>query len=312
MSENDISQLIGHTDVQTTLNQLLESGKLPHALLFHGPKGIGKRLTAEVLARRILCGEAQSLMNDGLTYDETSSIFPQILAGSCPDFYVIQPAEGKASISVEQVRNSISQLALSSENDRVVIIDAAEQMTIPASNALLKTLEEPGSRIHIILISHNLSKLLPTIVSRCRRYRFAPLAENESLQVIKTEQGDLSSEIEASLQVFQGCPGQAIEMAEKGKKAIDAIEDALNKGKSLKGWQITELTEKLQQQKIAGMAMDFLLAKVAQFAKEQSANSAKFSMIYQQLNKRRQDMEEFNISPQLTLETSLHDVVSSM
>lgn len=177
---NDWSDIHGHKQIKSDLRQLLAEKRLPHALLFTGNEGIGKKLTATVLAKTLLCSNAK------------------FSCGSCPscrafdtqnhpDFYYLEP-EGKSNnIKIEQIRQMQSNIALSPylTDKRVVVINDAHCMNEAAQNSLLKTLEEPTGEVVFILITANKDLLLPTILSRCMKLYFAPLGENEVAAVLK-------------------------------------------------------------------------------------------------------------------------------
>ncbi len=143
--------------------------RLPHALLFTGSQGIGKRIFAEHLAEKLLCTQA-SLQEDACGYCTSCRL---MRAQTHPDFYLIAP-EVNTSIKIEEIRALISVLHQTSGQYKVVLIDKVEQLSIAASHALLKTLEEPSADTIFILITHKSEALLPTLRSRCHRLRFMP------------------------------------------------------------------------------------------------------------------------------------------
>ncbi len=158
-----------------------QSGKLPHAMLLTGPKGIGKATFAYRLACFILAGGAGNDALFGpqeLSLDEEHPVFKRVTAGSHGNLFVLTPEHGSATqqIKVEQIRSLNESLALTvGDGDwRVIIIDSADEMNLNAANALLKNLEEPPEKTLFLLISHNSGKLLPTIESRCRKWRMKP------------------------------------------------------------------------------------------------------------------------------------------
>jgi len=164
-------------------------GQLPHALLFHGRAGIGKLALADQLVQLLLCENPHA---DG---HEACGACPSchwLRQGSHPDFIKLQPAaldesdadgeidERKSPaagqhINVAQVRELTRFVQLSTHRGglRIALIHPAETMNAAAANALLKTLEEPPPNILLILVSHQSSRLLPTILSRCHQIRFA-------------------------------------------------------------------------------------------------------------------------------------------
>lgn len=304
-----MKNVIGHLGVQNQLNALFESGLLPHAILLHGPKGVGKRLLAELFARRLLCGPAAGglIAPEGLSYDEHHELYPQIEAESTPDYLVIEPEDGKKSISVENVRNTLKSLSLSSDGKRVVIIDAADEMNSNSANALLKTLEEPGQGVHIILLAHNMSKLLPTIVSRCRQFRVNKLKDSELEQVLNVElEASSAVEIDKLVELAAGCPGEALRLGEVGTDLLEMIDGYMNQKGVLRA---VNLAEKIQQKKLSPMALELLLTRIAQKAKT-SPNAHDWASLYQKIDQKRKNMDVFNLNPQLVLETSLMDVIS--
>lgn len=308
--------IVGHKATQKSLCELFESGRMPHALLFHGPQGIGKRLVAEVFARRLLCGAEPQANTEELSFNEEHLVFPQIEANSCPDFHILEPLEGKKSISVDQVRSMLKKLALSSDGERVVIIDAAEQMGTSAANALLKTLEEPGQGVHLVLVCHNLSKLLPTIVSRCRQFRFSPLEQSQVQDILADLYEDKNaSEIGELTKLCNGCPGDAERLTGDGQIVLEGLENFFKKMPTASTLPALELADKLQRKKLAPMGVELLLRKLALFAREKNKGGIegkKWAETYIKIQEKNLDMQELNLTPQLVLEAALADVQKTL
>jgi DNA polymerase III subunit delta' len=168
---------VGHAPVKAMLAGYLASGRWPHALLLHGPKGVGKRVLANQWAYRLLCGP--DVLGEALLPNTQSPVFAQLAAGSCPDLHVLAVPEKKASIGIGEVRQLLELLRRSADGLRVVIVDAVEDLTNEAANTLLKALEEPRPGIAFVLVSHQLSLVLPTLRSRCRLVRCGVLAPAE-------------------------------------------------------------------------------------------------------------------------------------
>ncbi|WP_110950629.1 DNA polymerase III subunit delta' [Pseudomonas bohemica] len=135
-----------------------------HAYLLHGPAGIGKRALAERLMHLLLCQQPQGLEACGQC--KSCSL---LTAGSHPDNYILEPEEADKAIKVDQVRDLVSFVVQTSQmgGRKVVLIEPVESMNINAANALLKSLEEPSGDTVLLLVSHQPSRLLPTIKSRC-------------------------------------------------------------------------------------------------------------------------------------------------
>lgn len=156
--------------------------QLPHAILLHGRTGLGKYQLAQMFAKRLLCEQRDATAVAACGTCPSCHWFEQ---GSHPDVHILQPSamddieetgsERKKSewISVEQVRHAIDFLQLSSHRNglRIVLLNPAEAMNTAAANALLKTLEEPPTHSLLLLVSHQPSRLLPTILSRCHQLR---------------------------------------------------------------------------------------------------------------------------------------------
>ena len=153
------------------LQQRRQSGQLPHALLLHGPEGIGKLDFALAVAESLLCEHPDE---NGLACGQCKAC-QLIKSTNHPDFIHIHPEETGKAIKIDQIRELIQLMSLSAHFSgyRPVLISQAEQMNLAASNSLLKTLEEPQANTIIILVTSQISRLPATIRSRCQMLRFA-------------------------------------------------------------------------------------------------------------------------------------------
>ncbi len=168
-----LDTFIGNARVVEILRRAVELGRLPHALVFAGPAGVGKRSLAVLLAQLLNCASPAKGRSCGLC-----SSCRKVAGGVHPDLRVVEP-EG-AYIKIEQVRQLITEVAFQPFEGRyrIIILDGAEQMRLEAANCLLKTLEEPPSRTIIILITTNPYLLLTTIRSRSRLLQFGVIPED--------------------------------------------------------------------------------------------------------------------------------------
>ena len=153
-------------DYWAKLNRYLQHDRLPSALMLHGDEGLGLVELACAFANRVCCLQPN---NEGMACGQCASCL-LFNAGSYPDFYHLQPEDGKSTIRIDAIRELSANLSLSAQytKPRVVLIDTADAMPHQAANSLLKTLEEPSDNTCLILIAHNLSKVPLTIRSRCQ------------------------------------------------------------------------------------------------------------------------------------------------
>jgi DNA polymerase-3 subunit delta' len=205
--------LVGQEEPARRLAQLVASGRLPHALLFEGPEGVGKYAAALALAGALLCRKP---IRPGQACGECSQCL-KVEGGNHADLHQIRTTEPR--IKIAEVREAERALALRPvEGQRkLLLIEDVHKMTIEAQNALLKTLEEPRGSTHIILTTSRLRNVLPTVVSRCQRLQFFALAPEQILRILGKEESQAARMIAV---LAQGSVGraQAIE--------IDAVIEA--------------------------------------------------------------------------------------
>lgn len=174
-----INSVIGHQTQIAKLFHLKELGRWPHAIMFVGPSGIGKKKMALAYAQALVCEQSDQgcgLCGACLRIEKMQSESLSILE---PDTELSKPI-----IKVEKIRELLQSLSLASLGAaRVVIIDQAQTLNAQASNALLKTLEEPTENIFFILIANDDKQFLPTIRSRTQVMRFSALTYDEIKQV---------------------------------------------------------------------------------------------------------------------------------
>jgi len=186
--------VIGHRRIVELLSRSVARDALPPSLIFAGPAGVGKRLTATAVAQAINClqpGDGLKTVPYPLPVGNGLQAVPfdacaactactRIARGIHPDVLVLEPSDN-GSIKIEQVRDVVERAAYRpfEGKRRVVIIDGADALAPAAQNALLKTLEEPPSLSAFILVTARPDVLLPTVLSRCPRLTFRPLSPNE-------------------------------------------------------------------------------------------------------------------------------------
>jgi DNA polymerase-3 subunit delta' len=166
-------QTFGHEPVKSILNKQLEAQKFPHAYLFAGPDGVGKKTLALEFAKKVL--GAENLNNH-------------------PDFTILdEPGE----IIMERILDFIGKLSFKPflAKKKIAVINNAQNINQQSGNALLKTLEEPSPSSIIILLA-NSPRILPTIVSRCQRLSFSPFGKNQLEEFCKKNQLGINRSME--------------------------------------------------------------------------------------------------------------------
>lgn len=223
MINNDHSIYPWHSDQWNSLTKQRDS--LAHAILLHGKAGIGKYDFAKGLAQFLLCAQPVEQQACG-----TCSKCTWFKEGNHPDLMLITPesmAESdtstakktgkKTQISVDQIRKLIDSLSLSNhgaEALRVVLVHPAEALNQASANALLKVLEEPPNNTVFILVTHQLQRLLPTIVSRCQKLAL-PLPDTALAIDWLKQQG--VQQAETLLAYCGGSPLNALDFSEEGQ-----------------------------------------------------------------------------------------------
>ena len=207
----ETQQVFGHGAAEADFLKAFNANKLHHAWLITGPKGIGKATLAWRMARFLL---ATPVAVTGGMFDEPAPIADRLdispdhpvarrlLAGSEPRMFLLRrPWDDKAKklkseITVDEARKLKNFFALSAADGgrRVVIVDAADELNPNAANAVLKILEEPPENTVMLLISHQPSRLLPTIRSRCRSLRCHPLGLDDLAHALAPLELELPSD----------------------------------------------------------------------------------------------------------------------
>lgn len=238
-------RLIGHAQAARMLAGAYKAGKLPHALLFAGPQGIGKATLAFHLAHHLLKHpSAANAPEEFATPDPASSMSRQIATGAHPSvLHLTRPVNDKTKsfksvVTVDEIRKVSKFLSMTSHDGsyRVVIVDPADDMNVNAANALLKNLEEPPSRTVFILITHSIGRLLPTIRSRCQTILLQPLSAGDLLGVLQgfdTGLPDTEAEREAIAARAGGSPRNAILLTQYGGLEISEAIDRLATAESM-------------------------------------------------------------------------------
>jgi len=203
-----LADLIGQDRATSALGRAVRGGHVPHAYLFEGPAGVGKRSAALALAMALDCAVAPG---EGCGACETCR---RIQAGLHPDVPTIASTAVSSQIVIDDIKQVVA-LAQSRPHEapaRVIVIDGADAMNANAANGLLKTLEEPAPRNHLVLCSAAPERLPPTIRSRTQRVRFRALGP-EALLAIAATHGLPRERAEVAVALADGSAARMLETA---------------------------------------------------------------------------------------------------
>lgn len=174
--------VVGQQHIVSTLEHAVAEGRLSHAYLFCGPRGTGKTTMARILAKSLLCqgaDAARAAGGSGCMPDGTCPECEAIAAGTHPDVYELDAASRTGVDNVrEEIINSVNFAPVRGAY-KVYIIDEVHMLTTAAFNALLKTLEEPPAHVVFVLCTTDPQKLLETILSRCQRFDFHRISNED-------------------------------------------------------------------------------------------------------------------------------------
>src|SRR5262250_2591938 len=239
------SEFLGNERIVAALRGALKSGRVPHALLFSGPQGVGKFTLARMFAQAANCerlkddfcgecdtckriavlAEPQKLMEQGLaergeSADAATVERVPLILQSHPDVWAVIPDPVRLKNPVVRPMLRIGQLRAVQRaayfrpmgRRRVFILDGAETMRWDVANVFLKILEEPPGSATLILTAPSPYALLPTIVSRCLQFHFAPLPQADVEKILQQHSDRKPSERKLAAQLAEGSPGLAMEM----------------------------------------------------------------------------------------------------
>jgi DNA polymerase-3 subunit delta' len=259
-----LSEFLGNERIVAALRGALRTHRVPHALLFTGPRGVGKFTLARMFAQAAncerltddFCGECatcrrislladpQSLIEQGLvergeSADAATVERVPLILQSHPDVWALVPDPVRLKSPVARPMLRVGQLRAVQRaayfqpmgRRRVFILDGAETMHYNVSNVFLKILEEPPGSATLILTAPSPYSLLTTIVSRCLQFHFAPLPQAAVEKILKEKTDRKPAEIKLAAQLAEGSPGLAIEMdvnaaADRRRSALQILERA--------------------------------------------------------------------------------------
>lgn len=187
------------------LRRCLAEGRLAHAYLIVGPRGVGKGTLARDFAAALNCPEASPPCGE-------CSSCRRIFAGQHPDVKIVAPLPSKLEVGIDQIREVIADAYLPPYEGKykVFIIDPAEKLSTEAANCFLKTLEEPPPRVVFLLLTSQERSLPPTLLSRCQRLPLSPLPPGLAAQSLREKWGVPEDRAQLLARLCHGCLGLAL------------------------------------------------------------------------------------------------------
>src|SRR3990170_6257181 len=275
------SELVGLETVKQTLQNQVKEDKVAHAYLFAGPRGTGKTTTARILAKAINCQASETRRQRSGEPCGKCSACKQIEEGRYLDLIEIDAASNRGIDDIRSLREKV-RLAPSTGKYKVYIVDEAHMLTADASNALLKTLEEPPAHVVFVLATTEPYKLLETIRSRCERFTFerAPVALSvEKLkEIVKKEKAKIGEdELEQIAKAAGGGFRDAETLLEQVLTGGQKIEDLIGFAKlsdlgdffdNLISGQASPALVFINELSSQGVAMDDLGEKILEYLRD--------------------------------------------
>jgi DNA polymerase-3 subunit delta' len=286
-------------------NQLIEQGRLGHALMFNGPTGIGKRRLAMALAQRLLCTADMSRYACGCC---KSCLL--MLAGNHPDLSLLEPEEPGKYIKIDPVRILCTLLGKTSQQGgwKVAIITPAEAMNINASNALLKSLEEPRGKTILMLVADRPSLVSATIRSRCQKQNLSLPNAQIATQWLAEITGNLEQST-STLQLAAGRPLLALEYMQsdslEARNQFEGLVDRLRQG-DMSALDAAQQCQKQSGDLMLGWFMDYL-HRLATGELQNTPNPALFGFSDKLVKARGWVLSGHNPNPQLMWEELFMD-----
>lgn len=268
----NFDEVVGQRPVTQTLKNAIAKDRVAHALLFTGPRGVGKTTTARILAKAVNCER-------GRTPDPCSECAScnAIATGRSVDCLEIDGASNRGIDEVRELRE-IVRYAPSRDKYKVIIIDEVHMLTEPAFNALLKTLEEPPPGVVFILATTHAHKIPPTILSRCQRHDFRRLGQGEilpRLQQIAREEGATVSD------------GAMMAIARAAEGSLRDAQSLLDQAIAYSGNEVSEGDVAV----VLGLVEGELLAQTTQAIIERDSSLA--LAVVESLSARGDDLQRF-------------------
>ena len=234
----------GQSHITTTLKNAISQGRVAHAYLFAGPRGVGKTTTARILAKALNCEK-------GPTVKPCNScrLCEEITQGSSLDILEIDGASNRGIDEIRNLRENV-KFAPSKGSFKIYIIDEVHMLTSEAFNALLKTLEEPPKHVKFIFATTQVYKVPPTILSRCQRFDFRRISAKDIFKnlkmIIKAEKLSVDDDV---LSLIAKCSDGSLR---DGQVILDQIVSSVKGKVSLS--EVSKMLGVIDEEVISGLA----------------------------------------------------------
>jgi DNA polymerase III subunit gamma/tau len=257
-------EIVGQQHVTKTIANAINSNRIAHAYIFSGVRGVGKTTTARILAKALNCAKGTTSDPDG-----TCDSCREISEGRSLDVIEIDAASNRGIDQIRELREMV-RYAPANSRYKVVILDEAHQLTDEASNALLKTLEEPPERVVFILATTRAEDLVETIKSRAQLFQFRALSFKEIAEEIERITSEEKMKIE---------PGAVAVLARAAEGSVRDGLSLLEQAISYCGDAITDL----QVRELLGVVTESVLDDLVEAISQQSAERA-LSLVHRLIN----------------------------
>ena len=304
------STLYGHEGVENMVSTAFRAGRLHHAWLLAGPKGIGKATLAYRIARYLLRYPDAASAPDNMAVDPQDGVFKRVAARGHSDLLVVERSFDektkrlKGEIGVAEAR-AVSRFFTRTAGEggwRICIVDAADELNTVAANAILKILEEPPDKALILLVTQQSpGRLLPTIRSRCIKQIMSPLGDDLVARVLGEIADDDGHDLQSLAHLASGSPGRALELAETGgAKHLVTFEQLVSSRPPYDRKQMMRLADQLSSRKeqlgyaaFCNLLREWLMQRAKNNVEhEMAGNAARWAELYQDIDR---SIEQANV-----------------